>query len=82
MASSFVALRSDLTFPGIEQALDVMTLLVGELELAEAPAGLRGVVVGDRGLEPFAQRRRLGELPAEPAQQSDGIRPVGHSFFT
>jgi hypothetical protein len=75
-------LRSDLTFPRIEQALDMMTLLVGELELAEAAAGLRGVVVGDRGLESLAERRRLRELPTEPAQQSDGIRPVGHSFFT
>jgi hypothetical protein len=61
----------------------VVTLLVRELELTEAAAGLRGIVVRDRGLEPLAERRGLRELAAQPAQETDGVGPVGrHSFFT
>ena len=46
-----------------------MALLVRELELPEAAPRLRRIVVGDRRLEPLAQRRRLTELAAEPAEQ-------------
>jgi hypothetical protein len=75
-------LRSELTLPRVEQAFDVVTLLVRELELPEAAPRLGGVIVCDRGLEPLAERRRLRELPAEPAQQPDGVRAVAHSLFT
>jgi hypothetical protein len=60
----------------------VVTLRVRELELPEAAARLRWIVVRDCGLEVLAQRRRLSELSAQPPQQPDGVRPVAHSFFT
>ena len=65
-ASSFGAFP----LPRVEQRLDVTALRLAELELREAAARLRRVVVRDRGLEPLAERRRLRELAAEPAEQA------------
>ena len=46
-------------------------LRLGEVEAPDDPACLGGVVVLDRRLQPFAQRLRLAELAAEPAEQAD-----------
>jgi hypothetical protein len=46
-------------------------LRVAELEAPDEAPRLGGVVVLDRGLEVLAERRRLLELAAEPAQQAD-----------
>jgi hypothetical protein len=46
----------------------VVALRLAELELLETTARLRRIVVRDRRLEPFAQRRRLRELAAQPAE--------------
>jgi hypothetical protein len=42
----------------------VPTLLVGERDVGEEPANLRGVVVLDSRLESFSCRKPLGELTA------------------
>jgi hypothetical protein len=61
----------------------VVALRGTELELGETAPRLLRVVVRDRGFEPLAQRRRLRELAAQPAQQADRIRARRrHSFFT
>ncbi|HEY3543665.1 MAG TPA: hypothetical protein VGK79_14105 [Gaiellaceae bacterium] len=49
--------------------LDVAALCVVERQLFEQAADLCRVVVLDRCLEPFADRRRLPQLPAEPAEE-------------
>jgi hypothetical protein len=59
-----------------------MTLLVGELELVEATPCLRRIVVRNGGLQVLAQRSRLRQLATQPPQETDGVRPVAHSFFT
>jgi hypothetical protein len=46
-------------------------LRFGEVELRDHAPGLGGVVCSDRRFEPLAQRLRLAELAAEPAQQAD-----------
>jgi hypothetical protein len=46
----------------------VAALRLAELELGETPPRLGRVVVGDRGLESLAERRRLRELTPQPAQ--------------
>jgi hypothetical protein len=61
----------------------VVALRGTELELRETSPRLCRVVVRDRGFEPLAEWRRLGELATQPAQQADRIRArCGHSFFT
>jgi MoxR-like ATPase len=56
----------------------VATLGFGERDQRDEPARLGGVVVRDRGLQVLAHRRRLPELPAEPAEQAHrGL--VGHA---
>ena len=59
------------TFPCLEELLDVSSLSVGELEPVHEPPHLPRIVVLDRGLEAFAERRRLPELPAEPPPEAD-----------
>src|SRR5512133_241449 len=54
------------------------TLLVRERHVGEEAPNLRGVVVLDRRLEVLADRRRLLQLPAEPAQEAD-LRGARHS---
>ena len=59
-----------------------MALRLTELELLQTTARLRRVVVRDRGLEPLAQRRRLRELAAQPAEQPHRVRARRvQSFF-
>ena len=48
-------------------------LFFTELECCEEASRLRRVVVRDRGLEPLARRRRLAQLPAQPAEETDGV---------
>ena len=49
----------------------------GERDQPYEPAGLDWVVVGHGGLEVLALRRRLAQLPMQPAQQARrGL--VGH----
>jgi hypothetical protein len=64
--------------------LDVATLGVVERQLCEELPRLRRVVVLDGGLEVLADRRRLPQLAAQPAQQrnvsgfhmgGDGLEP-------
>lgn len=43
-----------------------------ELHLVEQAPRLGGIVVGDSRLEPLAPRRRLAQLPAQPAEEADG----------
>jgi hypothetical protein len=47
-----------------------MTLRLAELELRQTATRLLRIVIHNRGLEPLAERRRLGELAAQPAQQA------------
>ena len=56
--------------PAVDQAGDVVALRVRELHLREQPARLDRIVVCDRGLEPLPPRRRLAQLPPQPAQQA------------
>jgi hypothetical protein len=51
-----------------------MALRLAELELRETAPCFLGIVVRDGRFEPLAQRCRLCELAAEPAEQSDGVR--------
>ena len=54
-----------------------MALRIREVHSLEQAAGLRGVVVGNRCLEPLAPRRRLAQLTAQPAEKAHGGL-VGH----
>jgi hypothetical protein len=54
----------------------VVALSVGEVELRDHAAGLRGVVLLDRRLEPLPQGLWLAELAAQPTQQADIRRAV------
>jgi hypothetical protein len=56
--------------PRREQLLDVAALLVGEVEARDEAPRLGRVVVLDRRLEMLPQRRRLCELPSQPAEQA------------
>jgi hypothetical protein len=49
-------------------------LFFTELECCEQASRLRRIVVRDRSLETLAPGRRLAELPAQPAEQADGVR--------
>ena len=62
---------AECTFPCVEQLAHVPALRVAELEPLDEAAGFCGVVVLDGGLEVLAQRRRLLQLAAQPAQQAD-----------
>jgi xanthine dehydrogenase accessory factor len=61
-----------LRFPAVDEAVDVAALSVGEGDGADEPARLRRVVVRHGSLQALAQRRRLAELPPEPAEEADG----------
>jgi hypothetical protein len=50
------------------------TLVVAELELRETPPSFFWIVVRDCSLEALAQRRRLPQLAAEPAEKTDCVR--------
>jgi hypothetical protein len=52
----------------------VMALRVAELELRETATRFRRIVVRDRRLEALAERRRLRELSAQPAEESNSVR--------
>ena len=53
--------------PGIDERVDVASLALRELELAEQPANPPWVVVRDRSLEVLAQRRGHSQLSPQPA---------------
>jgi hypothetical protein len=67
-------LVSNLALPLLEQTLDMMALRVVERHSVDDPPGLPWVVVRDRRLEPLPLRRRLAQLPAQPAQERNGGR--------
>jgi hypothetical protein len=56
--------------PGRQELLDVAALVCREREAVDEPPRLLGVVVLDRGFEVLTDRRRLGELAAQPAEQA------------
>jgi hypothetical protein len=56
------------TFPRAEELVDVASLALVERHLSEDPPRLGGVVVLDCRLEMLADRRRLSQLAAEPAE--------------
>jgi len=60
-----------LSFPRVEQLLDVAPLRRAELEGGEQSPRLVDVVVLDRRLEVLAQRDRLAQLPSQPAKETD-----------
>ncbi len=55
--------------PRAQELVDIAALGRRELKALEQAAGLRDVVVRRGRLEVLADGQRLGELPAEPAQQ-------------
>ena len=57
-------------FPRLEQLLDVAPLLIRELEPGDKASRFGGIVVLDRGLQVLAERRRLCELAAQPAEEA------------
>src|SRR4029079_17227593 len=65
------------SLPLVDQPPDVIPLRGGEVEDREQAPRLGRVVVRDRGLEMLALRRRLAQLPAQPAEKAHR-RLVGH----
>ena len=53
--------------PLVEQPFHVLTLRVAERHMADDAPGFVRVVVRDRGFETLALRRRLAQLPTQPA---------------
>ena len=52
----------------------MVALRLTELELRETTPRFLGIVVRDGRFKPLAQRRRLRELAAKPAEPSNGVR--------
>ena len=66
-----LAARGLLALPGIEHVVDVLALRRRERRVGQQPPRLCRIVVRHRGLEVLARRKRLAQLPPEPAQQAD-----------
>src|SRR6185503_7219282 len=78
--SSFATRRlatATASLPLVDQPLDVIPLGRGEVEDSDQTPRLSRVVVRDGGLEMLALRRRLAQLPAQPAAKAHR-RLVGH----
>src|SRR5581483_2171820 len=65
-------------FPVVEHSLDVTTLSIVERHQCDETACFGRIVVCYCGFQPFALRRRLTQLPPQPAQERDGA----HKTFT
>jgi hypothetical protein len=71
LAVEIAGWQAKVAFPGVDQLIKVATLGGRELVACDDPARLVRIIIVDRSLESLAQRMRLAELPAEPAEKAD-----------